>query len=226
MNSKGCGIKLDGTAYTDLLNTSIIDNTIASSDYIGIDLLSAVGGTLSGNSIVESSLVAAGTHPNIRLKSDGTTATSNWLVTNNLSSGITYSRSAFQLDVTAPTPSDLKVFANKFNTCYTTDIELNSIVCAIDAQTPTRVDASVAITVGVNDYEVLCNYAGLETVAIAGLPTLGRRVVIKDMRGDATTYPIVVDPDNGNIDGSATKSIIGDYGAMVLVGNGTNWSRR
>ena len=132
LTSKGCGIKLDGTGYVDLSNTYVLNNSVVSSDYIGIDLVSAVGGTLSGNAIAESSVAVVGTHSNIRLVSDGTTATSNWVITGNLSGGTTYSRSAFQLNSTTPVPSNLKVSANKFNICNATDIELGSSICAID----------------------------------------------------------------------------------------------
>jgi|GEM_PF-4538961 len=132
--SKGCGIKIDGTGFPDLADTQIKNNTIISADYIGIDILAGVGGALVGNTVKESSSAAAGTHSNIRMVSDATTASSDWLIEGNKSSGITYARSAFQLNATAPTPSSLKVFGNKFDTCNLTDVELGGVVCSIDGR--------------------------------------------------------------------------------------------
>ncbi len=134
VGSGGKGINIDGTDSTKLVDNSIIGNTIINSQYIGIDVISAVGGEISGNRINESSLAAAGTYANIRLVSDGTTATSGVLVAGNRSSGSTYSRSAFQINSTAPTPTGLKVYGNKFDMCNAADVELGGVACAIDGR--------------------------------------------------------------------------------------------
>ncbi len=134
IGSLGNGILINGTGYSDLKNTFIDGNEINDAAYMGIDLISAVGGSLRDNIVHESSHAAAGTYPNIRLVSDGATATSGLIITNNKSSGTTYARSAFQLNTTAPLPSNLKIDGNKFEVCNLTDIELGGVAQAIDGR--------------------------------------------------------------------------------------------
>jgi len=209
LTSKGCGIKLDGTAYIDLSNTYVLDNSIVSSDYIGIDLVSAVGGTLSGNAITESSVAAAGTYSNIRLVSDGTTATSNWAITNNLSGGTTYSRSAFQLNSTAPVPSDLKVSANKFNICNLTDIELGSSICAIDGY--------LRFTQASVSYGPIANGASISTgYTITGASTGDVCTVSHTSNSDGCAFYAYTGSTN-----SATVVVLNNSGSSKTIASGT-----
>ena len=141
-NSGAKGIAVDGTGFTDCLDTVIDGNTITNSALIGIDVIAGVRGSISNNNIRESGLVSAGVSSNIRLVSDGTTASSGWLISGNNSSGPSYSRSAFQLNATVPVPSNLTVTANKFEPCNLTTVELGGVTCAIDG----RYRYSIAIT--------------------------------------------------------------------------------
>jgi hypothetical protein len=136
------GIAIDGTGVVDCADTVADGNTVVNSALIGIDVIAGVRGSVSNNKIRESGLASAGVSPNIRLVSDGTTATSGFLVSANHSSGPTWSRSAFQLNATAPAPSALTVTANKFDVCNLTAVELGGVVCAIDG----RLRYSIALT--------------------------------------------------------------------------------
>lgn len=140
--SSSCGIVLDGTGSGgDLQNTIISGNHISASGLIGLEVMGATGGEIIGNKIYESSTASAGTYSNIRLVSDGTTGTSGFLVSGNHSAGPTYSRSAFQLNSTAPTPSNLTITGNKFEQCNLTTIELSGVVTPIDGRIIFRQDS-------------------------------------------------------------------------------------
>jgi hypothetical protein len=57
-------------------------------------------------------------------------------------------------------------------------------------------------------------------------PTLhiGKRVLIKDTTGQASTNTITITtPLSGDIDGAASQTITTDYGVMEVQANGTNW---
>lgn len=134
-DSAACGIKLDGTSYTTLTDTQIENNIVINSGFVGIDILAAVRGSLIGNYISESSQSGTGTYANIRLVSDSTTASSGWAISGNKSFGSTKARSAFQLNGTAPVPTNLKMHGNDFQICNVTDVELlGTSVCAIDGR--------------------------------------------------------------------------------------------
>ena len=140
--SGACGIVLDGTGSGgDLQNTIISGNHISASGLIGLEVMGATAGEIIGNKIYESSTASAGTYSNIRLVSDGTTGTSGFLVSGNHSAGPTYSRSAFQLNSTAPTPSNLTITGNKFEQCNLTTIELSGVVTPIDGRIMFRQDS-------------------------------------------------------------------------------------
>lgn len=133
--SRSKGIVVDGTGVTDATRTVISGNIVNYSSNIGIDIISGVGGSIVGNKVYESSTDAIGTYSNIRLVSDNITATTNFLIEGNCSSGLTYARSAFQLNSSAPAPAYLTVTANKFDVCQGgVSVELGGVPCAIDGR--------------------------------------------------------------------------------------------
>jgi len=140
--SGSCGIVLDGTGSGgDLQNTIISGNHISASGLIGLEVKGATAGEIVNNKIYESSTSVAGTYSNIRLISDGTTGTSGFLISGNHSAGPTYSRSAFQLNSTAPTPSNLTITGNRFEQCNLTTIELSGVTTPIDGRIMYREDS-------------------------------------------------------------------------------------
>jgi len=132
--SGGQGIFADGTGSTKLKNNSIRDNTVVDSGFRGVDAIAFQGGEIIGNTVRESSVAVSGTYPNLRLASDGVTASSNILVSGNHCGGTTNARSSFQLNSTAPVPSNIKVYGNKFDVCNWADVELYGVTCAIDGR--------------------------------------------------------------------------------------------
>lgn len=103
-SSGGCGILADGTGSRLLRNNDIIGNRILDSQFIGIDLKAFRGGRVLRNEVFESSHAAPGTYSNIRLSSDGETATTDVLLEGNTSGGRRFARSAFQTNATEPLP--------------------------------------------------------------------------------------------------------------------------
>lgn len=133
INASGSkGITVDGTNVTDCSETEVTGNTVTKSQTMGIDLTSAVGALISGNKVRESSQASAGTYPNIRVLSDGTTAPTRIHVVGNQSTGTVNARSAFQINSTVPTVTAIKLMGNYFPTCNAASIELNGVTCEID----------------------------------------------------------------------------------------------
>lgn len=60
-------------------------------------------------------------------------------------------------------------------------------------------------------------------VNLPATPTTGRRVEIKDAKGDAATNNITVTPATGTIDGAATYVINANYGGAIFSYNGSEW---
>ena len=141
-NSGGKGVAIDGAGITDCADTVIDGNTVTNSSLIGIDVIAGVRDSVSNNPIRQSSLASAGVSSNIRLVSDGATASSGISILDNNSSGPVYSRSAFQFNATVPVPFNLTVTGNRFEACNLTTVELGGVPCAIDG----RLRYSVTIT--------------------------------------------------------------------------------
>lgn len=51
----------------------------------------------------------------------------------------------------------------------------------------------------------------------------GRRIWVKDGKGDAASNNITITPASGNVDGSATYVISANYGGVVLEHDGNQW---
>lgn len=62
-------------------------------------------------------------------------------------------------------------------------------------------------------------------VTLPATPITGRRITVKDGKGDANTNNITVVPSAGTIDGAASSVINTAYGVREFVYNGTEWNR-
>ncbi len=90
-----------------------------------------------------------------------------------------------------------------------------------------RIQTGVAATVALVNEGVLIlkKSAGAATaVTLKPSPETGDFTFIKDANGDAATFNITISAAAGNIDGSATYVISENYGAVLLMYNGTEWS--
>ena len=132
IGSLSCGIRLDGTTFTDLKDTEVSDNDVIGSALIGIDLVAAVGGKLSGNFVKDSSAAAAGVSANVRFISDGTTGTSAFLVTGNRIPASATARSGFQTNTSLPAPSGLRFDGNQVGAGTVSDYEFLGLVFTVD----------------------------------------------------------------------------------------------
>lgn len=149
VSSGGGGIVIDGTNGTGLCkNNHVKDNQVIDSQYVGIDIISLAGGTITGNVVSESSRVLAGTYPNIRIKSYGGAepAVTDILIAGNSSTGTSYARSPVTIDNTAPLPTGISMKGNYFPTCQLTGIELNGVTCAIDGHIRAQVTWDIPST--------------------------------------------------------------------------------
>lgn len=132
IDSLSCGIKVDGTGFTDTKDTTISGNEVVNARIIGVDLISAVGGALRDNYIKDSSYGSAGTSANVRFISDGATATSDWICDGNRIPASATARAAFQTNATAPTPTGLKFSGGSVGSGTSTDYEWAGGTFAVD----------------------------------------------------------------------------------------------
>jgi hypothetical protein len=66
---------------------------------------------------------------------------------------------------------------------------------------------------------------GATQVKLPPAPPLGRRVSVKDGKGDAAANNITVVPAAGTIDGAANVILNTNYGRAEFQYNGTEWGR-
>ena len=94
--------------------------------------------------------------------------------------------------------------------------------------TPVTTVAAATYDLLVRDLLVHVDYTTTGAVTSLTLPTAqvadGRRVIIKDVDGNAGTNNITIDTEGSEtIDGAATLVIAADYGFAELYCDGTNW---
>lgn len=76
-----------------------------------------------------------------------------------------------------------------------------------------------------DDILIVNKASGASTaVTLPSSPETGRRVTVKDGKGDANSNNITISAAAGNIDGSATLVISTAYGVKNLIYNGTQWN--
>ncbi len=74
------------------------------------------------------------------------------------------------------------------------------------------------------DALILVDTSSARTINLVASPNIGMYYMIKDNVGSAITNHITIVPAAGNIDGSATYSIITAFGFVQLIYNGTQWN--
>lgn len=122
------GIALDATTYTTSKNGTVKGNRIIDSGYSGIEIIANSEGLCEGNYISNSGQGdVANTYNNIKIGSDGTTSSNNWLFANNKSTFTTKTRSSFNLNGTVPIPTGTKLSGNMFPALNYLDIELAGV---------------------------------------------------------------------------------------------------
>jgi hypothetical protein len=89
-----------------------------------------------------------------------------------------------------------------------------------------RTVAAATATVDAGDMTILVSYTSTGSVTLT-LPTVAgasqHHYFIKDSAGNAGTNNITVNPADGNIDGSSSFVMNGNYMALHLVCDGSNW---
>ncbi len=85
--------------------------------------------------------------------------------------------------------------------------------------------AAGAVTVAATDHIIVVNKTvGASTNVPLPVGVLGRCLIIKDGKGDASSNNITLTPNSGNIDGAATFVMNADRQAMTIVFSGGEWS--
>jgi hypothetical protein len=81
----------------------------------------------------------------------------------------------------------------------------------------TTITSSSVLNTG-SSYVILVDHAGISvTVTLPSTPLNGQAFKIKDVTGNALTFPITIAGNGNNIDGAASGMINTDYGALEIV---------
>ena len=115
-------------------------------------------------------------------------------------------------------------YRNKENTKW---VEMNRTLFNNSPQ-PSAVVVSSTGAFNIRPYDgvVVINKSANETtqVNLPANPPTGKRLVVKDGKGDAATRNVTIVPAAGPIDGAANRVINANYGAVDLVYNGVQWN--
>lgn len=105
----------------------------------------------------------------------------------------------------------------------------NAITIAVTGSASTYVQVTGPTTYAAltTDYYISCDPsppAGIITITLPAAPTIYHMYVIKDRTGAASTNNITISPLGGVlIDGAASYVLAGNFGAITLLFNGTNY---
>lgn len=93
-------------------------------------------------------------------------------------------------------------------------------------RTETVVTATGNYQVLPTDYVVTVNKTANEatTVILEAMPDVSRAIIVKDGKGNASTYNITLLGNGNTIDGQLTTAITLNYGAVEIIYNGTEWN--
>lgn len=115
---------------------------------------------------------------------------------------------------------DVELTGGSISNVTLTDVTING-----QATSPTLrvVTASGSVTPASDDYTIVINktVGAATTVLLSGAQTTGRRLEIKDGKGDAATNNITL---SGTVDGASSPKIDTNYGSRILEFNGTEWN--
>lgn len=139
---------------------------------------------------------------------------------NDIAAGNFSTRGPFK----ATAGSSITFYRNKANTKW---VELSRTLFNQSSDPSIRVvSAAGAVTVAAYENTVVVNKTtgAATTVNLFASPMTGKRVTIKDGKGDAATNNITVTPAAGNIDGAANSVINTNYGSRTFIYNGTQWN--
>lgn len=72
------------------------------------------------------------------------------------------------------------------------------------------------------DTVILCNLSAAKTITLPS-PKAGRVLFVADIAGNAATDNITLSASSGNVQGGSTYAISDNKGAVMIVGDGTNF---
>jgi len=100
------------------------------------------------------------------------------------------------------------------------------VVSGAAAPTMIVVTSSTTLTTGFTGFvRAENNTSATITILLPATPTAGQTVTIKDMLGNASTYPIVVAGNGKTIEGAASLVINYNYSWLDLIYTGVQWGQ-
>ena len=109
VRSRSCGIKVDGTNFSDLEDTLLEGNLILDSGFNGIDIIAAPRGRIIGGLVKDSSTRpnGDGVSSNVRFSAAVGVAADGWRVSGVSIPASARARSGIEVNATPPVPADL-----------------------------------------------------------------------------------------------------------------------
>lgn len=147
----------------------------------------------------------------------------NWFGTNG---GIQYLESSGYWNIAANGSNEIEVTTSGIFTTGAFDINGALTTDARAIRVAIKTSAGDQTVGSSTELQIINKSVGAATqVTLPATPATGRRVSVKDGKGDANSNNITIVPSAGTIDGAGNDVINTAYGFREYVYNGTQWNR-
>jgi hypothetical protein len=93
-----------------------------------------------------------------------------------------------------------------------------------DVNSPATVAASSSFWLVVNIDTSAGTWSASDVLTLRSTPAVNTKLTVKDVGGQASTKPILIDGNGNLIDGEATHVLSADRAAVTMVYDGSGWS--
>jgi hypothetical protein len=151
---------------------------------VGCAILGVTRYDILGGIYHESSQSAAGTHSNIDVRTDGTTAATGGAIIGVRSTGASFARSPLNVNNSAPAPSGLLLRGNRFETGVTEDAAFNGIASDTDLTKEVTTTGATPSVAGYNNFVI--TQGGATNVTAFANAVEGQKITIRFGDGNST----------------------------------------
>lgn len=220
--ARGCFVKGSGyngiTAHaflSTMTDATIEDCQSWESARVGCAILGVTRYDILGGIYHESSQSAAGTHGNIDVRTDGTTAATSGSVIGVRSTGSSFARSPLLVNSSAPAPSGLILRGNRFEDGATEGAAFNAIAADTDLIAEKVTTGATPSVAGYNNFVI--TQGGATNVTAFANAVEGQKITIRFGDGNSTVVDAagVQLAGGANFTGTADDILVLQYRSSV-----------